>query len=108
MDGGAPSGLGLWVCVGFFNQLSHGFQSSMRSNDGFAPRFGPFLGGPHRITGLFCFSCFTAFSTGEQSVELFFDERRQKILGRNRVALQVMVGIAQLSKQMIRFLRQID
>jgi len=80
---GVPSGPGLSVCVGFFNQLSHGFQSSMRSNDGFAPRFGTFLGEPHRITDLFCFPCFTAFPTGEQSVELFFDERRQKFLRRN-------------------------
>jgi hypothetical protein len=99
---------GFSVYDSFCNQLTHGFQSSMRSNDGFAPCFGTFLGRLHRITGLFCFPCFTAFATSEQSVELFVDKRREKILRRNRVALQVLAGIAELAKQMIRLLRQID
>jgi hypothetical protein len=80
----------------------------MRSDNGFAPRLSAFFGGPHRITGLFCFSCFRAFATNEHFAELFFDKRREKILRRDRFGLYVMAGIAQLPKQMIKFLRQID
>jgi len=80
----------------------------MRSNGGLAPRFGLISGRLDSILGLLLSSGLAPFATREQFVKLIFDKRREKLARQNALGRRNLTGIAELPKQMVRFVREID
>ena len=100
--------IGLWIRRSVCDEFTHGLKSSMRGNNSLAPHFGASFGRPNGIVKLSVFFSLASFTPHKQIGELFFDECRQKILNRNCLAVRITARIAQLAKEMIRFLRQIN
>jgi hypothetical protein len=100
--------IGLWIRRSVFDEFTHGLKSSLRGDNSLVPRFGVFFGRPNGIVKLLIFFSLAPFTPYEHLVELFFDERRQKIPDRNCLAVRIAAWIAQLAKEMIRFLGQIN
>src|SRR5437660_6946040 len=98
----------LWIRRAVCHEFTHSLKSSMRGNTSLAPRFGAFFSRPNGIVELLVFFCLAPLTPYKQIVELFFDECRQKILNRNCLVVRTATRIAKPTKEMIRFLGQIN
>jgi hypothetical protein len=89
------------------DEFTHGLKRRIRGNNGLAPGFRAFFRRSNGIVDFLVFFTLSSCASYELLIELFFDECRQKVLDRNSLAMRIAPRIAQLAKEMIRFLRQI-
>ena len=69
------------------DEFTHGLKSSVRSNNGFTPRFGAFFGRSHGMIKFLVFFVLASCPSYELLIELFFNKCRQKILNRHSLAV---------------------